>query len=399
MSRIRSIHPGWFTDEATMTVRPLARLLALGLWIEADDHGVFEWKPIVLKVRILPADNVDVGALLNELASADVVRQVTHEGKVYGLIRNFCTYQHPKHPSYRFPFPVEWRCYTGCKAGKSVAREEASPSPPPGRGEPSPTERREEEGRGEERREEESGDGGDGALARAPAPDLKNPAGERIAETWQPDDDTREQIGAILPPAMVGHFIDRFVVAYYDSDVRSTDWNAKLLREAQKAAPKPPRKRAPPRVEVTKTDTRPPPGVIGQPARELAARVVARLALEPTDTLAIDLPQACQRWITAGIDAEIIETNIVHYVQTQQKVPQGASFFDKILQRAQSTVLSGSVTADTTKPAGTPNVRPARTRTTEPSFADRQLAALAREEEAAGGRSPETESAGAEEAD
>src|SRR4051794_19179480 len=38
-ARIRSIHPRLFTDEAFVSCLPLARLLLLGIWTEADDHG------------------------------------------------------------------------------------------------------------------------------------------------------------------------------------------------------------------------------------------------------------------------------------------------------------------------------------------------------------------------
>ena len=44
-----------------------ARVLLFGLWTEADDQGVFDWKPITIKMRILPVDNVDVPELLAEL--------------------------------------------------------------------------------------------------------------------------------------------------------------------------------------------------------------------------------------------------------------------------------------------------------------------------------------------
>lgn len=96
MSRIRSIHPGLWTDEAFMGLSPFARLFYIGLWNEAYDDGVFEWKPLTLKARIFPADNVDVPALLAELVEADCIRQ--GDGK-YGLIRNFRVYQRPKKPN------------------------------------------------------------------------------------------------------------------------------------------------------------------------------------------------------------------------------------------------------------------------------------------------------------
>lgn len=76
-----------------------------GIWTEADDHGVFEWKPISLKAKLLPADNVDMAALLAELVTHGLVVQFVAEGKSYGVIKGFCRWQAPRRPSYRFPFP------------------------------------------------------------------------------------------------------------------------------------------------------------------------------------------------------------------------------------------------------------------------------------------------------
>ena len=71
MARIRSVHPGFFTDEDLVGTSLPARLLFIGLGIEADDKGIFEWKPITIKMRIFPADNVDVEALLSELVGSN----------------------------------------------------------------------------------------------------------------------------------------------------------------------------------------------------------------------------------------------------------------------------------------------------------------------------------------
>ena len=58
-----------------MTASAHARLLIIGLWCEAHDDGVFEWKPLTLKVRLTPADAVDVAALLDELLRLNFVRR------------------------------------------------------------------------------------------------------------------------------------------------------------------------------------------------------------------------------------------------------------------------------------------------------------------------------------
>jgi len=103
MSRIRSIHPGQWTDEDFVECGMAARLLVIGLRNEADDNGVFEWKPTRLKMRLFPADDVDVPALLAEAEACNQVRQFEVDGRRYGAIRNFRAFQNPRSPSCQHP--------------------------------------------------------------------------------------------------------------------------------------------------------------------------------------------------------------------------------------------------------------------------------------------------------
>lgn len=107
MSRIRSVHPGFFRDEDLVGCSAFARLLYIGLGVEADDKGIFEWKPLQLKMTLFPADNVDVALLLAELINAGNVRQFDVGGKAFGAIRNFRKYQRPKTPNDIHPMPRE----------------------------------------------------------------------------------------------------------------------------------------------------------------------------------------------------------------------------------------------------------------------------------------------------
>lgn len=115
MSRIRSIHPGIWTDEAFMSLSAHARLLLMGIWTEAFDDGVFEWKPLTLKARIFPVDAVDVSDLLGELVSANLISRAERHPKMPGLIRNFQKFQRPKKPNSSGMLPDEWREYVGGK--------------------------------------------------------------------------------------------------------------------------------------------------------------------------------------------------------------------------------------------------------------------------------------------
>jgi hypothetical protein len=126
MARIRSIHPALFTDEAFAGLSMASRVLLLGLWTEADDQGVFDWKPITIKMRIMPVDNVDVPSLLMELEDADVIRGFVQDGKSLGAIRNFCKFQRPKTPKYRALKSAEIRNYV---ASSYPVTETTEPKP------------------------------------------------------------------------------------------------------------------------------------------------------------------------------------------------------------------------------------------------------------------------------
>lgn len=119
MARIRSIHPGIFTDEGFASLSMAARVLYIGVLTESDDHGVFEWKPVTLKMRVMPVDNVNIPDLLAECETADVIKRFS-SGKSYGLVRNFCRYQRPKKPKYVHPMPSEFYTYAGLKPDGSL---------------------------------------------------------------------------------------------------------------------------------------------------------------------------------------------------------------------------------------------------------------------------------------
>lgn len=153
MARIRSIHPAIFTDEAFVSVSMTARVLLMGLWTEADDQGVFDWKPITIKMRLMPVDNVDVVALLDELERADVIRRFTDDSRALGAIRNFCKFQRPKTPKYRPLKSADIRKYVASTYPVSET-DQAEPSQFPQNGEMAP-QMEEGGGRMEEEREEE----------------------------------------------------------------------------------------------------------------------------------------------------------------------------------------------------------------------------------------------------
>jgi hypothetical protein len=130
MARIRSVHPGLFTDQAFVDCSVWARLLIIGLWTEADDNGIFEWKPRQLKMRVFPGDNVDVEPLLEEMEAADVVCRYQVDGKTYGAVRNFLKFQKPRKPHAWHPVNDEIRIYVGSGAASSDHEDGEAPTVP-----------------------------------------------------------------------------------------------------------------------------------------------------------------------------------------------------------------------------------------------------------------------------
>lgn len=130
MARIRSIHPALFTDEAFASLSMAARVLLLGLWTEADDQGVFDWKPVTLKMRIMPVDNVIVPDLLLELEGWNAVKRFSQDGKEFGAIRNFCKFQRPKTPKYRAIRSADIRSYVMSSYPISEIHEPEQPTFP-----------------------------------------------------------------------------------------------------------------------------------------------------------------------------------------------------------------------------------------------------------------------------
>ena len=124
MARIRSVHPGIYTDEAAASVSIAARWLLTGLWVNADDGGGFAWKPVTLKMSIFPGDNVDVSPLLDELERQNIIKKYEFEGRQYGAIRNFGQFQSPRKPNRTNPMPAEFRKF--CCSEHVLTKQEAA---------------------------------------------------------------------------------------------------------------------------------------------------------------------------------------------------------------------------------------------------------------------------------
>lgn len=155
MPRIRTVKPEFFKHYDLYLAEkesglPL-RLGFQGLWLCCDKQGAFKWQPEVLKLDILPYDQIDFKKVLNVLLTGKFIgRYLAADGKHYGIIptlpehQRFSGNEHSNPPIY--PSPPDTYIFG--------SNEEALCSNP----EALSRTGREEEGKGKERkgREEES---------------------------------------------------------------------------------------------------------------------------------------------------------------------------------------------------------------------------------------------------
>jgi uncharacterized phage protein (TIGR02220 family) len=92
VARIRTVKPDFFTSEDIVSLSPLARLLYIALWCEADREGRFTWRPATFKLRYFPGDRVNIESLCKELTHRELVIQY---GGCFAYIPSFLSHQHP----------------------------------------------------------------------------------------------------------------------------------------------------------------------------------------------------------------------------------------------------------------------------------------------------------------
>jgi len=94
MARIRTIKPEFFSSADICELSPVARLLYISFWCEADREGRLEWKPKTFKLRYFPADNnKEFDAAITELSASDLIEIYEIEGKIYCQIPTFTEHQ------------------------------------------------------------------------------------------------------------------------------------------------------------------------------------------------------------------------------------------------------------------------------------------------------------------
>lgn len=179
MARIRTIKPDFFTSDDICALTPLARLLYVGLWCEADRAGRLVWMPRVFKRRYLPDDACDIEAIAGELLERGLV---VLYGEGLACIPTFSRHQHvnPREAASKLPAP-------GPDASARVTDAQGG-----------------REGNGEGREEEGEWErGGEGAQPHAHA----------LPDGWKPDEEDLAWAASArgdLTPALLGAETERF---------------------------------------------------------------------------------------------------------------------------------------------------------------------------------------------
>lgn len=155
-----------------------ARLFLIGMWNEADDYGLFEWKPTRLKMRLSPNDTIDAAALMDELVAARFLSRIDRAGRALGLVRNFRKWQRPKTPSAPIvPVDAEIISAIGIDKPDEIPQHHRSTSEALPQSIPKPPEN-----------PALMEDGG-GVMEEEKAKQERSPSGSRLAPDWQPTAD------------------------------------------------------------------------------------------------------------------------------------------------------------------------------------------------------------------
>lgn len=100
MARIRSIKPEFWTDEIIVQLPFAARLLFIGIWNFADDHGGLQDSAERIRMQIFPGDaSIDVPELLELLVAAGLIERWMNDAGDYALkVRGWSKHQRVDNP-------------------------------------------------------------------------------------------------------------------------------------------------------------------------------------------------------------------------------------------------------------------------------------------------------------
>lgn len=128
MARIRSIKPEYWLDrKLAKGASRDARLLYIGLWNHADEHGRLHGDPAVIKGQVFPYDAVDILALLAELVAIGRVQSYDFDGDPYLFLPKLAKHQRleASKSASRLPEPPPFDpCSSQAHSEKTVAESE-----------------------------------------------------------------------------------------------------------------------------------------------------------------------------------------------------------------------------------------------------------------------------------
>lgn len=110
MARYRTIKPEFWTSEQVMECSPTARLMFVGMWNFADDHGRIPLSPKTIKAQLFPNDEITaetIRGMIRELSANALVMPYTVEGKEYLLITGWHHQKIDKPQKPKYPAPPD----------------------------------------------------------------------------------------------------------------------------------------------------------------------------------------------------------------------------------------------------------------------------------------------------
>ncbi len=124
MARIRAIKPGFFFNEDLAGVPAHGRLLFIGLWTLADRQGRLEDRPLRIRAQVFAYEpEVDVEALLGELAARGFIVRYEVEGERYLQVVNWERHQRPNSREEQSRIPP---CWTVAELAAVLGRDSGS---------------------------------------------------------------------------------------------------------------------------------------------------------------------------------------------------------------------------------------------------------------------------------
>ena len=129
MAYIRSIKASFFTSDDIVSLSPLARLLYIALWTEADREGRLTWRPGNFKLRFLPGDHCDINDLCGELVESGLVVLYSVAGKMLAEIPTFTRHQLINNRERASTIPARDTDATVTRGDASSTRDDATGTP------------------------------------------------------------------------------------------------------------------------------------------------------------------------------------------------------------------------------------------------------------------------------